>query len=172
MSTRDGERWYRHDEAFMRPGIEREYNWVYGDCYPAANLIETKSSLEEAPNEYSLITFEKHWSQKPAVFRRSTIRKDGFVSMHAGFAPKTVTTGEVVFEGDKMELNFSTSALGYVYVKISAFGGRTIRSCELFGDSLERIVPFDGCLEDFAGIPVTIEFTMSDADIYSMRFFR
>ena len=31
MSSRDGKKWKRWDEAFLTPGPEREYNWVYGD---------------------------------------------------------------------------------------------------------------------------------------------
>ena len=171
MSSRDGGKWFRHDEAIIRPGMEREFNWVYGDCYPAAGMVETKSDLPYAPDELSMYMFEKHWSGEPSLLRRMTVRKDGFVSMHAGYAEKKVVTGELLFEGDKMELNFSTSAPGYIYVKIKT-QQKEVCSCELYGDSLDRIVPFEGELAQFSGLPVTVEFTMCDADIFSMRFFK
>ena len=45
------------------------------------------------------------------------------------------------------------------------------RSWEIFGDKVDRIVDFkDGDLAAFAGKPVTLEFDMSDADIYSFWF--
>lgn len=170
MSSRDGMKWFRHDEAIIRPGIEREFNWVYGDCYLATGLVETKNDLQFAPDELSLYMFEKHWSGEPSLLRRMTVRKDGFVSMHASFAEKKVISGELIFKGDKMELNFSTSAFGYIYVKIKTLQ-KEICSCELYGDSLARVVPFEGELSHFSGLPVTIEFTMCDADLFSMRFF-
>lgn len=169
MTSRDGELWDRGDEAIIRPGIERETNWVYGDCFPAPALIETPSDLAYAPNEYSLYVFENHWLGIPAVLRRYTIRQDGFRSYHAPYGEHRVVTRPIVFEGREMELNFSTSARGYVYVRLHC-GGRTLSSCELFGDSLERIVPFDGDLAEFEGKEVTLEFVLSDADLYSFRF--
>lgn len=69
-----------------------------------------------------------------------------------------------------MELNFATSARGYVYIKIHSLG-ETISSCELFGNSLDRVVPFDGDLSRFSGETVTMEITMRDADLFSFRFF-
>jgi len=170
MTSRDGKRFHRFDEAFIRPGIEQKFNWVYGDCYPATGLIETKSPLAYAPNEYSLYCYEKHWSADGTDLRRYTIRKDGFCSMSAGYGESKIYTKPIVFDGSKLELNFSTSARGYVYIKLHC-QGKTISSCELFGDSLERIVPFDGDLSEFAGKEVTMEFTLRDADIYSFRFF-
>ena len=74
------------------------------------------------------------------------------------------------FEGRELSVNFATSAAGYIKIALHG-GGRTIHSAELFGDSLDRRVPFeDGDLASFAGIPVTMEITMSDADIYSFKF--
>ena len=69
-----------------------------------------------------------------------------------------------------MELNFSTSARGYVYIKLIT-QDEILSSCELFGDSIDRIVPFDGDLFALAGKEVTMEITMRDADLFSFRFF-
>ncbi len=170
MNSRDGRSFFRFDEAFMRPGPERARNWVYGDCYPATGIIETKSNLDGAPNELSMYVTENHWSQRPACLRRYTIRKDGFASISAGYGEKTVVTMPLCFAGSRMELNFATSARGYVFVKVLTYD-QEIVSCELFGDSLERIVPFNGDLGELAGKKVILEFTLRDADIYSYRFF-
>ena len=134
-------------------------------------MIETKSALKHAPDEYSMYCKEKHWSGEPSELRRYTIRKDGFCSFSSGYGESKIFTRPIVFDGDKLELNFSTSARGYVYITIRC-QNEVISSCELFGDSLDRIVPFDGDLSAFAGKEVTMEFTLRDADLYSFRFFR
>jgi len=170
MSSRDGKTWKRWDEAFMRPGPEREYNWVYGDCYPALGLIETPGDLPHAPRELSLYAFEKHWSGEPATWRRYALRIDGFVSYRATYQPGKVTLKPIIFAGRRLSLNFSTSAAGSVVIRLYA-EGRALRSCELFGDNLDRTVVFeDGDVALLAGQPVTMEIEMRDADVYSFRF--
>lgn len=171
MSSRTGTSFFRFDEAWLRPGIERINNWVYGDCYPAVGLIETKSSLRNAPDEYSIYVHDNHWGGIPTELRRYSIRKDGFCSMSAPYGQRRIYTKPLIFDGNKMELNFSTSARGYVYITIRHLD-KAIASCELFGDTLDRIVPFYGSLEEFSGKEVTIEFTLCDADIYSFRFMK
>jgi len=170
MSSRDGKRWRRWDEAFMTPGPEHERNWVYGDCYPALGMIETAAERPGAPPELSLYTFEDHWSRLPAKLRRHTLRVDGFVSYRAPYAPCALVTTPFVFAGGALSLNFATSAKGYVKVRIKAEGA-VLDSCELFGDTLDRRVVFTGGdLGARAGQPVTMELAMSDADVYSFRF--
>ena len=170
MSSRDGERWKRWDEAFMTPGPEREVNWVYGDCYPAVGMIETPSHLPGAPREISMYAFDNHWSQRPAELRRHTLRVDGFVSYRATYRPQRVVTKPFTYEGGNLSINFATSAAGCVRIALHG-DGTTINSCELFGDSLDRRVVFeDGDAATLAGTPVTMEIEMSDADVYSFVF--
>ena len=165
MSSRDGKTWKRWDEAFMTPGPEHELNWVYGDCYPAVGLIETAADRPGAPRELSLYTFENHWSGRPAALRRYALRIDGFVSYRAPYTPGTVMTKPFVFAGRALELNFATSAIGYVRIRLHA-AGTVLESCELFGDTLSRQVDFaGGDLAALSGKPVRMELTLSDADI-------
>ena len=170
MCSRDGKRWKRWDEAFMRPGPERSHNWVYGDCYPAVGMIETPSSLPGAAPELSMYAFDNHWGQIPAQLRRYTIRIDGFASYNATFKPQRVVTKPFTFEGRALSLNFATSAAGHVTIKLHG-DATTLTSCELFGDSLARRVVFEGSeVSRLAGQPVTMEIVMSDADVYSFMF--
>lgn len=170
MSSRDGKKWKRWDEAFMTPGLEHEYNWVYGDCYPALGMIETENDLPHAPNELSMYTYDYHWSTVPARLRRYTIRIDGFVSYNATYKPCKVVTKPLIFGGGKLSINFAASAVGYVKIKLIG-EGKSLNSIEIFGDSLDRTVIFeDGDIASLAGKPVKMEITMSDADIYSFRF--
>jgi hypothetical protein len=170
MTSRDGKRFHRFDEALIRPGIERVNNWVYGDCFPATGFVETKSALKNAPDEYSLYCYENRWQKNQTELRRYSFRKDGLVSCHAPYGERKLITLPIVFTGKEMELNFSTSARGYIHVKVISRHDGELSSCELFGDTLERIVPFNGELSKFAGKEVVLEFTMRDADIFSYRF--
>lgn len=169
MTSRDGLRWNRQDEAWITPGIERDRNWVYGDCYMVPYALQTKSSLIGAPDELSFYCKEGHWMHKPATMRRYSIRMDGLFSYHADRSDCSLVTKPILYEGGQLHLNFATSAIGYIYVSVTD-GKTTLRSCELFGDTLDRAVPFDGDLEVFAGKEITLEFTMSDADLYSLCF--
>ncbi len=174
MTSRDGYHWKRGDEAWVDPGIEASYNWQYGNCYPSVGLIETPSDIPGAPNEYSLYMGEGPWGKQPMYLRRYTIRMDGFRSYRADNAPCTLTTKPILYEGGNLHLNFSTSAKGYIYVTMRSREERTtfreIRSCEIFGNSLDRAVSFDGDMEQFLGKEVVLEFKMSDADLYAMQF--
>ena len=69
-----------------------------------------------------------------------------------------------------MLLNFATSARGGVHITITDADGNSISSGELFGDSVERIVDFDGDLAAFSGKTVTIRFEMMECDLFAMQF--
>ena len=169
--SRDGQRFHRTDEAFLRPGPECPGNWVYGDCYPARTLMLTPSPFG-GDDELSLHTFDRHWTGLASRLNRWRLRQDGFVSRRATYAGQRVVTKPLVFAGGELLVNFSTSARGRMFVTIRDEAGKSIRSVELFGDKVDRPVDFaeGGKVADFAGRPVTLEFEMSDADLYSFRF--
>ncbi|RAV16725.1 hypothetical protein DQG23_28230 [Paenibacillus contaminans] len=171
MASRDGINFTRYDEAFMRPGMENGSNWVYGDCFPARGLIETPPLVKGEPHELSLYSFDNHWMDVPAQLWRYTIRCDGFVSLHAGYAEKVITTKPFTFTSGEMRINFSTSARGYMYFTLQSSTGETIESCEIFGDAIDRVITFDnGELAQFADKEVVLTVRMRDADLYSIRF--
>ncbi|MFH1566765.1 MAG: hypothetical protein ABIL09_02120 [Gemmatimonadota bacterium] len=170
MSSRDGRQWRRWDEAFMTPGPERPHSWVYGDCYPAVGLIEAAADLPGAPPELSLYAFENHWSGTPAALRRYALRLDGFVSCRATYRPCTVVTKPFTYTGRRLSLNLATSAAGCVRVTLAG-PERQLRSTELFGDHPARTVVFEGGeVSALSGRPVTMEITMSDAEVYAFQF--
>ncbi len=173
MCSRDGRNWYRYDEAFMRPGPEQPNNWVYGDCFPTVGFIRTPSDVPGADDEITFYAHDNHWMSIPADLVRYTLRQDGFVSLHAGAEEKTIVTKPFTFEGDTLTINFSTSARGYLHIKLCAEdGGQTLSSCELFGDRVNRVVDFDGSVADLAGRAVHMEMTLLDADLYAFQFYR
>ncbi len=80
MASRDGVKFRRWNESFLRPGIERDGTWNYGHQYLAWHLVETKSALDAAPAELSLYATESYWTGSSSLLRRYTLRLDGFVS--------------------------------------------------------------------------------------------
>ena len=178
MSSRDGQTFKRWDEAFLRPGIERKGSWAYGNQYIAWQLVETKSSFEGAPNELSLYATEGYWTGTSNQLRRYTIRIDGFVSINAPLSGGELVTKPLIFDGDEMVINFSSSAAGGVQVEIQDDSGKPIEgftlsdSSPVFGDSIDRKVSWKGSpnLAKLAGQPVRLRFLCKDADLYSFRF--
>ena len=180
--SRDGQRFDRFDEAMFRPGPEHpDKNWAYGDTMVTVGEIESPGRFGVDP-EISMFVLEGAHLGVPAKLNRYTIRLDGYVSRHAPYAGARFVTKPIVFSGSELELNFSTSARGFVYVTVRDENGRELKSTELFGDKVDRIVGWETGeavssplqenkkLSSFAGKPVTLEFDMSDADIYSFRF--
>lgn len=170
MSSRDGLQWKRWDDSFLTPGPEHEHNWVYGDCYPSTGLIETPSDLTPGSNEISMYVNSNHFGRIPTVLRRYTIRKDGFVSYQAKYPISKIVTKPFTFDGSKLSVNFSTSAVGFITIKIIG-ESKELNSFEIFGDHPERAVYFrEGELRDLAGEKVQFEITMRDANLFSFMF--
>ncbi len=178
MAGRDGVTFKRWNEAFLRPGIEREGTWNYGHQYIAWHLVETKSGLEGAPNELSLYATESYWTGASSVLRRYSLRLDGFVSVNAPLSGGEVVTKPLLFAGGKLGLNFSTSAAGSVQVEILDDFGRPLPGFALadcppvFGDAIERPVTWrkSGDVSRLAGRPVRLRFVLRDADLFAFRF--
>ncbi len=178
MASRDGVLFNRWNEAFLRPGIEREGTWHYGHQYIAWHVVETKSPLEGAPNELSLYAGESYWTGTSSELRRYTLRLDGFVSAGAPMSGGEVVTKLVTFEGDRLQLNFSTSAAGTLRVEFQDAAGRpipgfTAADCDdVFGDAIQRTVTFQGSgdVGKLAGKPVRLRFVLNDADVYAFQF--
>ncbi len=175
MVSRDGVNWDKYREAFFKPGMEVEANWVYGDCYPAYTMLETIS--DDGENcEISMLMPKPYRKSKsvvrtPETLYRWTVRKDGFAYYCADADGAKIVTRPLVYEGNDMYINFSTSAFGGVYITVTTADGESIRTCELFGDSTERRVSFtEGEVASLAGREVVITFEMRDAKLYAFEF--
>lgn len=181
MSSRDGVRFHRWDEAFLRPGPEADAsrsNWMYGDNYQGYGLFETASRIDGAPNEISMLFSEGYWREGESRLRRYAIRLDGFVSVQAPFRGGEVVTKPVVFEGDELQINYSTSAAGSVRVELQDESGKplpgfALDDCiESIGDRVQHTVRWKngGDVGRTAGQPVRLRFVLMDADLYSFQF--
>jgi len=87
-------------------------------------------------------------------------------------------TKPLIFKGDKLVINFSTSAAGSVQIEIqdtdgSPLPGSTLNDCPpIFGDSIERTVTWKtgSDVSRLAGKPVRLKFVLKDSDIFALRF--
>lgn len=175
MCSRDGKNWMCTEEAFLRPGPENDWSWRYGDCFMNAGMFETPSLFPGEDPELSFLSPTKRWTKEDTgnMLVRYALRVDGFISRYAGFSPEILLTKPFIFKGNRLQVNFETSAAGSVYVEITDRNGKILndyRSCELFGNSIDRTVDFEGDLSELNNVPVRLRFTLSDADIYSFRF--
>ena len=178
MTSRDGVTFNRWNEAFLRPGIERRGTWNYGHQFIGWTMVETESCIEGAPNELSFYATEGCWTDSSTLLRRYTLRLDGFVSISAPMSGGELITKYFIFEGDKLLLNFSTSAAGEIKVEIQDINGKpipgfTFDDCEsTFGDTTERIIYWKNGADvsNLMGKEIRLRFFMKDADIYSFKF--
>lgn len=177
--SRDGERFHVWPEAFVRPGIQRRGNWFYGDAGIALGFAETKSSFHEsAPNEMSFYVKENGRIEEPGQLRRYTLRLDGFASLNASLKGGIALSKPLVFEGERLEVNFSTSAGGSLRAEIQDADGKPVPGfalddCHLqYGDQIDRVVSWKSGSDvgQLAGKPVRLRFELKDADLYSFQF--
>ena len=172
MTSNDGFKFNRRDEAFLTPGIENRNNWWYGNCYMAYGMIETEAEEDCAPNEISMYTGE-NYRIKGVNFRRYTIRLDGFFSWNAPYRGGDILTKPLTVSGDEMSLNFATSALGGITVSVCDENGDVLdgyTSYTIFGDTVDRPVEFEKPLSALKGKTVRLRFGLKDAQLYSFVF--
>jgi hypothetical protein len=170
MSSRDGEHWDRsHLEAWLRPGTDQR-NWTHRSNMPAWGIVQT------GPDEFSMYVSE-HYGWPDNRLRRVTVRRHGFSSIHAGSGGGDFTTLPLSFSGDRLVLNYATSAVGSVKVELQDEKGKPLPGfaladmAPLYGDELDAVLKWKSGadLSEFAGKPVRIRFVLKDADLFSIR---
>ncbi len=78
-----------------------------------------------------------------------TLRLDGFVSLNAKYDQGEIITKTLTFKGRYLEINYSTSAAGYIRVELQDVAGKTIPGYSLedspyiIGDEISRKVGQD-----------------------------
>ncbi len=172
MTSTDGFKFNRRDEAFLTPGVEARDNWWYGNCYTVYGLIETEAEEDGAPNEISFYVGE-NYRIKNVNFRRYTMRLDGFFSWFAPYRGGEVLTKPLTIDGNQMQINFATSALGGINVTVCDTEGNALEgytSYTMFGNTTDRPVEFEKPLSELSGKTVRLKFKMQDAHLYSFVF--
>lgn len=167
MTMRAGEAAYRRTfrEAFIRPGLDPE-RWARKANYVALNVVPTGTAEMSIYHETS--------------GHRYALRTDGFISVRAGGAAGELVTKPLIFDGNALIVNYSTSAAGSVRVELQDAAGRSLpgfglEDCSaLIGDSIAQRVHWKGDpdLGALAGEPVRLRVAMQECDVYSFRFRR
>lgn len=149
-------------EAFIRPGSDPG-RWGNRSNYAALNIVPT------GPEEMSIYL---------TPFRRMTLRTDGFASVHSGSSESQFLTKPLIFRGNRLNLNYSTSAGGRIRVEIQdlegkPFPGLSVSDCKpLIGDKISQTVDWTDAsgLHKLSGTPVRLRFIMQESDLFSMQF--
>lgn len=149
-------------EAFIRPGLDKN-RWGNRSNYAAWHIVPT------GPEEMSIYM---------TPFRRFTLRTDGFASVSAGADIAEMTTKPLVFKGNRLSLNYATSAGGQIKLEIQSPDGKPIRGFEmansktLVGDSIDESAAWkkNPSLAALAGKPVRLRFMMQEADLFALQF--
>lgn len=171
MTTRGGSVYDRtFMQSFIRPAIGLE-NWVSRSNYPVLNVVQT------SPTQLSVYVNESY-AQPTAHIKRYSLRLDGFASLEADFKGGDVITKPFVFAGKELEINYSTSAAGYVRVELLDAKGKPIPgytfsdSQEIIGNEIKRVVLWNGKsdVSSLAGKVVKMKVYLKDADLYSFKF--
>ncbi len=103
MTSRDGVRFHRWLEGFIRPGPQAG-RWWNENSHTAWGILVTKSDIAGAPNELSFYSNEYYATNRSCV-RRYTLRMDGFVSVHADYSGGEFTTKPLTFAGKELVMN-------------------------------------------------------------------
>jgi len=177
MSSRDGKIFHRWGEAIIRPGRNRD-KWHNRSNYIWLGMVETESRLPGAGKELSIYSNERYYDGPGVKTRRYTYRIDGFVSVHAPLSGGEIVTKPLVFSGNELVLNLSTSAAGSIRVEIQDIQGNPLEgfgiadSAEIYGDEIAHRVTWkdNSDLSSLQGRPVRLRFVLRDADLFSLRF--
>jgi len=156
--------------SFIRPGIGAE-NWVSRTNYPALGVVQTSAT------EMSIYV-NQNYAQPTAHLRRYAMRLDGFGSIRADYDGGELLTRPLIFEGNKLLLNFSTSAAGGIRIEVQDRDGKVIPGFSLFecreviGNEIEREVSWDSDadLGSLVGKEVRLRMMMKDVDLFALRF--
>lgn len=163
LTTRGGTAYDRtFTESFIRPGLGAD-GWANRANYAAIGIHQTGAT------EMSLFL---------TGGRRYVLRLDGFASLNGPLEGGELLTKPLRFSGQRLEINFATSAAGMVRIAIlgadsSPLPGFSLEDCEpIFGDELAHVVKWKGQpdLASLAGRAVRLRFALSDADVFSLRF--
>ncbi len=172
LTSRGGNSYQRKFmESFIRPG-EDQNNWAARSNVPALGVIPT------GKNQMSVFLTRAYGS--PDIFmERMTMRVDGFTSLHADYNEGFVITKPVILNGDRFQLNYATSSIGYVKIVLLDENGKEIPGYGMIdavktqGDKIDWNIAWAGkkTIKDLKGKTVKIKFVIRDADVYSFGIF-
>jgi hypothetical protein len=171
LTSRDGTGWDRtHLEAWCRAGMDRR-NWT------DRTGVLARGCAQLGDEEFSFY-IQEHYRHDSHRLRRLSVRKHGFGSVHAGYESGEFVTRPILFSGQTLVVNYSTSAIGSLRVELQDEHGRTLEGFAfedmdpLYGDEVCGLVQWkDGADPGrLNGQPIRMRFQLRDADLYSLQW--
>jgi hypothetical protein len=170
MTSRGGNAYQRcFPQAYLRPGPD-EQDWVGRNSMVALGLLQ----LDAATLGFYR---SRHYASDTSRLTLHTMRTDGFARLRAGASPGRMLTRPFIAAGDRLCLNFATSAAGTVRIEaltaegrpIAGFSGRS--AARLFGDSVHHPVawPKQRPWSELNGRAIRLRFTLGEADLYALQ---
>lgn len=188
-ASRDGIHWMRYDR---RPYIGRGVRGSEADDH--GGITGSPYLVRRGPDLYQYYGSDpwthgqyRRLSQKERLDRSNWARGrictavqrlDGFVSVDAPYAGGMLQTPPVSFDGDQLELNIETAAMGEVRVELQDREGRTIdgfgaADCDrIMCNDVAHRVHWRGSNDIglLRGRPVRLQLTMHSAKLYAFQF--
>ncbi len=170
LCSRDLISWKKFPQRFISPDLDHR-NWTGPNLMPVNGIIRT------GKNELSIF-YNELYGYEGNRLRRATLELDRFVSISASPQGGEFVTKPLLFKGNNLLLNFSTSAIGSVRVEILDDKEKPIidfklKDCEeIYGNELEHVVKWKNSqdLIKLAGTPIRLKFVLKDANLFSIRF--
>lgn len=170
LTTRGGNRYHRQfPQALIRPGAEPT-DWVGRSNMAVLGLLELPGGRIGFYRQHGYATTHNR-------IELCTVRIDGFARLRGGAKPGRALTRPFIAAGERLCLNFATSAAGAVKVEILTADGRPVpgfsgRSAPvLFGDSITHPVAWkkSRTWSQLAGQAIRLRFTLQEADLYAIQ---
>ncbi len=169
MTSRDGVNWAR---TFREA-------WIYGGLTPrewTQRCFITMSGIIPLNGEFSFYVMKNYdWendsSGEGAGIWRYTVPEYRFASVHAGADGGEFTTKPFLWEGEKLGINYNTSAVGYIKAAVVGAEGFGFDDCgEIYGNELHREITWNGrTLKYFSGKEIKLAFQLNDAYLYALK---
>jgi hypothetical protein len=178
-TSRDGIRWNRRFRTpYVRLGLEGSFD--AGSIYMTVGMLRHGDEIwmYYTGFEYTHGGYDLARTRRKGVVSRLVQRLDGFVSADAPLTGGEFTTTPLRFNGNTLELNLDTGALGSASVELlepsgGPMAGFGSADCEpLRGNSVRRRVRWRGdpSLDSLAGKPVRLRFLLRGVKLYAFQF--
>jgi hypothetical protein len=121
---------------------------------------------------------QMYTNQIAPYYRAPHLLLDGFVSLHAPLSGGELTTMPVKFTGQRLSLNYATSAVGNLRVEIQDSAGTPLSGFsladadELFGDAVDQTAAWKNSTDvsRLAGQEVRLHFVLQDGYLFLFQF--
>ena len=175
-TSRDGMHWRRFRGSYIRLGPEGSPDSA--GIYNHRSLVRDGNKLRQYYSGRSQSHAAIGKLKTAAVPSMTVQRLDGFVSADAAYGGGELTTPLIVFDGDRLELNIDTSAVGDARVEIlggdgTAVPGFSLADADMMqGNFIRRTVAWAGSddVSTLKGQPIRLRFVMREAKLYAFQF--